>query len=194
VVSPEDAADRRTLLRRAGVLVSCAGAAALAAGCGSQAKSAHHPPPRPTEPLRPLDVELLNRLLTLERRTVAAYTAGIPLLSRPASRTAKQFLGEELQHTGELISLVRASGGEPVPRLASYDLGHARNQADVIGLLQVLEQAQIAAYLDAIPRLTPGKTRAAAASIMASDAQHIAFLRLTNGQPPAPAAFVTGAD
>lgn len=194
-MNPVQAPERRALLKRAGILAASAGAAAFAAGCGSQAPVARHPrPPGPDHVLNPLDVGLLNRLLTLERRTVAAYTAGIPLLSRSAARTAKQFLNEELQHTGELISLIHGAGGAPVPRQASYQLGQPRDQADVLYLLQVLEQAQIAAYLNAIPRLSPGKTRAAAASIMSSDAQHIAFLRLADDRPPAPAAFVTGAD
>ena len=138
------------------------------------------------------DVKILNAALDLERRTVAAYTAGIPLLTRPQAKTARQFLNEELQHTGELLSLIKTAGGIPIPRAGSYDLGHPRDGAAVIELLHQLETTQIARYLAAIPKLSPGPLRAAVASILSSDAQHIAILRLTQGLTPVPSAFVTG--
>ena len=53
----------------------------------------------------------------------------------------------------------------------------------MLALLHRLERAQIAAYLDAIPQLSPGPVRAAVASILANDAQHLAVLRLTQGLP-----------
>jgi hypothetical protein len=131
-------------------------------------------------------------MLDLERQTVAAYTAGIPLLPRPQARTARQFLDEELEHTGELLSLIKAADGVSVGRRPSYALGHPRSAGDVLTLLHALERAQISEYLAAIPRLSPGPVRAATASILASDAQHIAILRLAQGNVPAPSAFVTG--
>ena len=65
---------------------------------------------------------------------------------------------------------------------------------EVLKLLHSLERDQIGAYLHAIPRLKPGPVRAAAASILASDAQHIAILRLAQGLEPAPSPFVTAAE
>ncbi len=181
---------RRALLQRAGRAVPGLAAVALA-GCGAQAKPVLAVK-RAAPPVRSGDVAILNRLLDLERRTVAAYTAGIPLLGRPEARTARQFLDEELQHTGELLSLIKAAGGAAVGRRASYDLGHPSTPADVLSLLHELERTQIVAYLDAIPQLAPGPVRAATASILTSDAQHIAILRLAQGETAAPSAFVTG--
>jgi hypothetical protein len=126
---------------------------------------------------------------------VAAYIAGIPLLPHSQVKGAKAFLGEELEHTGELIALIVAAGGKAPPRADSYDIGgHARDDAGVLALLHSLESLQIASYLRWIPRLSPGPVRAAVASILACDAQHVAVLRAAQGQPALASAFVTGSE
>jgi hypothetical protein len=140
------------------------------------------------------DIEILTEALELERRTVAAYIAGIPLLPRAPAHAARQFLSEELEHTGELISLIKTSGGHAPPRANSYQLGRPPDAAGVLKLLHTLETMQIATYLQAIPRLSPGPTRAAAATILTVDSQHVTMLRLTQGQAAVPSAFVTGSE
>jgi len=193
VVSEDDGASRRALLSGAGATL--AGAAALGlAGCGSKAKTGRESVKNVARPIQRLDVQILSHLLDLERRTVAAYIAGIPLLSRPDAKTAKQFLDEELEHTGELLSLIKTAGGKGSVRTASYELGNPVNGAEVLALLHGLERAQIVAYLKAIPRLQPGSVRAAAASILANDAQHIAIIRMAQGMTAIPSAFVTGSE
>lgn len=184
-------APRRALLKSAGAAV--AGLAVLGlSGCDAPAKTGQQAVKHAPPPVRTGDVALLGGMLELERRTVAAYTAGIPLLPPPEAKAARQFLDEELEHTGELLSLIKAARGKPPARQPSYDLGHPRTAADVLELLHALERAQIASYLAILPRLSPGAVRAAVATILASDAQHLAILRLTQGQVPAPSAFVTG--
>lgn len=191
MVSDDDGCARRALLSGAGAALVGAGAALLA-GCGSSASSGQPAPKKVAQPIERADLKILRDLLDLERKTVAAYTAGMPLLPHSQAKTAKQFLYEELQHTGELLALIKASGGEDPPRRASYDLGHPRDGQQVLSLLHELERAQIAAYLHAIPRLRPAPMRAAVATILNSDAQHIAILRLTQGLAPIPSPFVTG--
>ncbi|MGH2914200.1 MAG: ferritin-like domain-containing protein, partial [Solirubrobacteraceae bacterium] len=139
------------------------------------------------------DLVLLGVALELGRRTTWAYVAGIPLLSRRQRKAARQFLSEELEHTGELISLIRTVGGHAAPRANSYDVGHPVDAAGVLALLHSLERAQIGGYLRAIPLLSPGPIRAAAATILAVDAQHLSLLRIEQGQDPVPSAFVSGA-
>jgi hypothetical protein len=185
---------RRDFLRGAGATLAAGGAAVGLAGCGGNSAVAKQAVKKAPVPVRRLDVQILAAALELERRTVAAYTAGIPLLSRRQAKAASQFLSEELTHTGELISLIRAAGGHASPRADSYDIGHPRDGAAVLALLHELERAQIAHYLATIPRLSPGPVRAAVATILASDAQHIAILRLTRGLDPVPSAFVTGSE
>jgi bacterioferritin (cytochrome b1) len=190
VVSPEVCASRRALLRGAGVTLA-GGAGWLIAGCSgsSVTRTAVEKVPLRT---RRADVGLFNRSLDLERQAIAAYTAGIPVLSGADAMAAKQFLSQELQHAGELLALIAAAGGKPIPRAPSYDLGHPRTARDVLALLNTLENRQIAAYVDAIPRLSPGSVRASVASILANDAQHVSILNVALGTPGAPDAFVTG--
>jgi hypothetical protein len=193
VVSQAGGASRRALLSRAGATLGGAGAVVLS-GCGRRAKSGRKAVKQLAPAIRRSDLELLGNALELERRAVAAYIAGIPLLARPDAKTAKQFLNEELQHTGELLALIKAAGGQAPPRAASYDIGHPRDAAGVLALLHTLEAVQITNYVRSIPRLAPGPVRAAVASILANDAQHIAMLRLAQGQPAVPSAFVTGSE
>jgi hypothetical protein len=193
VVNPEEGASRRALLRGAVGLLAGAGTAGLA-GCGSAGRTGrqavHHLPPAVMQ----RDVEILGRALELERRTVAAYTACIPLLGYRQAKAAEQFLNEELQHTGELIALILAAGAKPAPRAASYDIGHPRDDAEMLALLHSLESMQISLYLQSIPDLSPAPARAAVSTILNVDAQHVAVLRLAQGMTPAPSAFVSGAE
>jgi Ferritin-like domain len=183
---------RRALLSAVGATLVGAGALALA-GCGRKAPTGSKAVKKAHQPVQQSDVAILERLLGLERWTIAAYTAGIPLLTRPDAKTAKQFLDEELEHAGELLSLIKAAGGgKGPPRASSYNLGKPSDGVEVLQLLRRLEGAQIDAYLYAIPKLSPGAVRAAASSILANDAQHIAIIRAGLGLPAAPSPFVTG--
>jgi hypothetical protein len=184
-------ARRREVLGGAGATLA-AGAAVLLAGCGQKGAIPRQAVKKAPLSVQHKDVALLNAALALERRTVAAYTAGIPLLSRRQAKGARQFLNEELQHTGELLALIKAAGGVANPRAASYDIGHPRGASGVLAVWHELERLQIAAYVKAIPKLSPGPVRAAVATILANDAQHIAILRLEQGLDPLPSAFVTG--
>jgi hypothetical protein len=182
---------RRALLRGAGGAMMGAGALTALTGCGGHAA---------TRPLTPIsqtavatDLQILNAALVLERRTVSAYTAAIPLLPRSLVDGARSFLSEELAHTGELISLIKGAGAKAPDRADSYDLGPVpRTPEEVVGVLHALERLQIAGYLSWIPRLAPGPVRAAVSTILASDAQHVAVLRAAQGQPALASAFVTG--
>jgi Ferritin-like domain len=139
------------------------------------------------------DVEPLNALLDVEHYAIAAYAAGVPLL-RPHSLPAKaavQFLAQELAHAVQLSDLIRQAHAKPHRPRSTYALGHPRGEQDVLALLKRLEQAQLRAYLDAIPRLSGGPLRAAVAAIFANDAQHLAVLRWQTGEAPAPSALVT---
>lgn len=166
-----------------------AGALTALTGCGGSAPSGTQIGQAAVE----TDLQILTAALALERRTVTAYVAAIPLVPLGFVKGAKAFLSEELAHTGELISLIKGTGAKAPDRADSYDLGAPpRGPEDVIALLHSLERLQIASYLTWIPRLSPGPLRAAVSTILASDAQHVAVLRATEGQPALAAPFVTG--
>lgn len=174
------AAGGGTALAAAGLLAGCSGSKPLRVKV------------RNGVTVQSTDISILAGLLDLERHTIAAYTAGIPLLPHPSDRAAQQFLTQELAHAQALSDLIRKAGGKPNKPRPSYDLGHPRTDAQVLGLLSNLESAQLSAYVNAIPLLTPGRLRSAVAAIFANDAQHLAVLRQQLGRNPIPSAFVTG--
>jgi Ferritin-like domain len=168
---------RRALLAGAGVAATVA-----LAGCGGK-------------PLRekirsggakvpPEDAATLNALLDVENFGIAAYAAGIPLLSSTGSTTAKWLLGQELAHAAELEALIKAAGAKPHKLAATYNLGDPRTATEALALLERAEHAQLHAYLEKIPTLSDGHVRAAIATISANDAQHLAVLRSSGGQMP----------
>jgi hypothetical protein len=189
VVSDDGASSRRALLTGTGTAL--AGGALALAGCGS-VDTGKKAVKQTSMPVRQRDIEILGRALELERRTVAAYIACIPLLTRPERKACRQFLNEELQHTGELASLIKAAGSKAAPRADSYALGHATDGPSAFALLHSLEALQISSYLKWIPRLSPGPVRAAVASILTVDAQHLAMVRVMQNQDPVPGPFTTG--
>src|SRR5262249_4642613 len=155
-----------TLLRLAGA--SAAGAVAtVAAGCGSHKSNASGT--TTTTRVPGPDVPILNHLLDLEHMTIAAYTAGLPLLGGTAHMAGQRFLVQEFAHAGELGGLVRAAGGKANKAHASYALGHPDSANDVLWLLHKLEQTQVGAYIQAIPHLSTSTTRAAVAAILGND-------------------------
>ena len=181
-----DASSRRGWLRAAGAGVA---GALVAAGCGSQSLKAqvHN-----SKPVLQSDVDLLGHLLYLEHVAIAAYTAGTPLLPPATVKAGQLFLNDELSHAGDLAGLIRAAGAKPPKPAPSYPLGHPRTGEEVLALLHAVERAQIAAYLDALPRLRPGTLKQQVASILANDAQHLAVVRAALHLPAVPSAFVTG--
>ncbi len=116
------------------------------------------------------------------------------LEGRHVRTAARQFLSQEISHAGELYALIRKANGTAGHQKSSYPFGQPRRHQDVLELLQGLEQDQIAGYLDAIPNVSPGSVRAALASILANDAQHLVVLRRALRVEPIPNAFVTGGE
>jgi hypothetical protein len=194
VTEPRDRPSRRGLLGGAGVALAAAASVALEACGSSAATSSEHisgAVAGGSSQTSPHDVRLLGEALELERRTVQAYVASVPLLGEHVGKAATQWMAEEVQHTGKLISLIRHAGGTAASRANTYDIGRQpRNQAQTLALLAHFEQLQLSFYLDMLPRIEQGTTRAAVASIFANDAQHLSLLRLLQGETPVPSAFV----
>ncbi|HWE32830.1 MAG TPA: ferritin-like domain-containing protein [Solirubrobacteraceae bacterium] len=185
-MSPAEPATRRRLL---GITLGSSAAAAALSGCAGTKRRL-----KLAGRSRDSDARLLNELLLLERRAIAAYTAGIPLLSGGDLRAGTAFLRQELAHAGMLIALIKRAGGTAPPRLANYDLGDPHSPRDVIALLHQVERAQLAAYVDAVPKLSPGYLRSSVSTILADDAQHVSLLRMTLGLSPVPSPFVNGGE
>jgi hypothetical protein len=144
--------------------------------------------------LKAANAAIFNALIDAEYVAAAAYIAGIPLLSDHNLRAAKHFLAQEVSHITQLANLVTVAHGVPNGPRASYDLGRPRSETEVLELIHRSERVTIRAYLDAIPKLSPGASRAAAASILANEAQHVSVVRRNLGLHPVPDALVTAAE
>ena len=180
-------ATRRTLLK-----ASAAGVGGLVttglSGCGGSRRI------KSTPQARLADAELLNGVLALEQRTIAAYTAAAPLLGGFGEKMAGQFLSQELLHSGILRKLVHDVGGQAHNPLGHYDFGRPRGRTHLLALLHGLEREQIAAYLHAIPRMSTPFLRQTLASVLANDAQHVTVLRAQQGIAGPPGPFLTATE
>ncbi len=183
------AVSRRQLLGASGAV----GLAWALAGCGRSHPAAVHVASLPPE-LKAVNAAIFNRLIDAEYVVAAAYIAGIPLLSEHNLRAAKHFLAQEVSHITQLSNLVSVAHGVPNGPRASYDLGHPRSETEVLELIHRSERITIRAYLDAIPKLAPGASRAVAASILATEAQHVSVVRRNLGLDPVPDAVVTATE
>lgn len=181
------------LRRRSALLIAAGMGAAALGGCSAKPMPSNVPLSR-ASPSAAADVLLLEQLLLHERYAIAAYAAAAPLLPARVAAAAKQFLAHDLAHASELEGLIIQAGGKPAAAPARYEMGSPRGARELLELLHRAERAQLAAYLDAIPRLTPPRLRAAAAAILANDAQHLAILRSALALDPVPFPFVSGAE
>jgi hypothetical protein len=189
VSTPAGAALSRAAVSRRAVAITVGGAlGALAAACSTKYRPSNVPLNR-HNPSAPQDAALLAHLLDRERYAIAAYSAAIPLLTRPAARAARQFLAHELAHASELEGLIEQAGGKPNKPPAFYDLGSPRGERQLLELLHAAERWQTQAYVRAVRQLQPARLRAAAAAILANEAQHVAVLRGRLGLEPVPSAL-----
>lgn len=174
---------RRTVLATgAGSVLATAGLA----GCGGHHKKKLRPAvPTQESPL----VRRLLAALELERQTIAAYAAGIPLLPKRAHDAAQHFLDLELAHAGEIGGLIEQLGVKPPKAGSAYDLGNPDGPRAVLRLLHDLEHQQVSLYLNLVPQVGDGKTRAALTAVLGSDAQHVALLAVLLDENPIPAAL-----
>ncbi len=186
MVAPAGAATRRTLLKVSAAGLGGMATAGLAGGCGGARRTKTHG--------RAADADLLNGVLAIEQRAIAAYTAAAPLLGGFGQKMAGQFLSQELLHAGILRKLVHDAGGQPHNPLGHYDFGRPRGRRHLLALLHELERDQIAAYLHAVPRMSTPFLRQTLASVLANDAQHVTVLRAQQGIAALPGPFLTATE
>jgi rubrerythrin len=182
---------RRRFFERSGVLVGAVGGPAMfLAACGDDATT----PKAVTGPDESdeADVEILNGALDLELMAVAAYKTGAGHLRGQMLEVVKRFLEQEQAHADGLATAITDAGGQPNRPKSAYDFPAMRSQTDVLRFAVELENTAIAAYVDALPKLTKGDLRATAASIITNEAEHVAVLLDALGEDPIPSAFVTG--
>jgi rubrerythrin len=174
---------RRSLLALAGA----AGAGAFIAACGGGGgggggRASHGGLQKTISVIQPEgtaaspDVAILNRALALENRAVATYAALIPKLGGPEKRQATIFAGQEQEHVSVLTDAVQALGAIPAGPKPDYKLPRLRSGEQALALAIALEEQLLAAYLEALPRLSSPDLRGTFAAILTAEAEHQAVL------------------
>jgi rubrerythrin len=184
-----DLSSRRRFFHMAGVSVA-GGSAVFLAACGREDPTSR-PPTGPDESDQ-ADVEILNGALDLELMAVAAYKVAAGQMKGAVLEVGKTFLAQEQEHADGLSAAIEDAGGTPNRAKSSYDFPELRSQNDALRFAVDLENTAIAAYIDALPKLTQGDLRATAAAIVTSEAEHVSVLLDALGRDPVPGAFVTG--
>jgi rubrerythrin len=187
-----DPHSRRRFFAISGVSLGAGGAVFLGA-CGDDEESGSSSSSS-SESEGSADVDILNSALELEYTAIAAYTAGAKLLKGDVLAAGEEFLAQEQEHADGLVTAIGDLGGTPVePKMDDeYDFPKLSSQEDVLNFANELENTAIAAYVDAIPKLTEPELRVTAAQIVTNEAEHVSVLLGALGQPQVPDAFVTG--
>ncbi len=162
------------------------GAPVLLAACGGGDDESAKPKPRSA------DVDVLNTALDLEHTAVAVYTAGEPLLRGGMRALGRQFRDQEREHAAALVRAIKDLGGTPNKPRTRYPMPSLRDQAAFLEFVKDFEDTLVAAYLEALPKLSDPQLRAAAAATLTTEAEHISVLLAALGKPRVPEAFVSG--
>ena len=185
-----DPVSRRRLFHMSGVSAIGASAVFLAA-CGED-ETSDGGGSAPAAGGDEADAEILNSALDLELMAVAAYKAGARHLKGSILDVGQTFLEHEQEHADGLQRAVRDLGGRPNRAKSAYDFPTLRSQEDVLRFAVDLENTAVAAYIDALPKLSDGQLRATVAAIVTTEAEHLSVLLDALGRPPVPGAFVVG--
>lgn len=175
-----DNSRRRRGIRRAVAVLAAVALATLATGCGDDGD--------PSESEKAADVEILNAALAQELTAAGAYARGLPLLRGPFAAVGREFRAQAQEHVNAIVKAIRGLGGETEAEAGELDYSGVESQADFLTLVYGLENAALAAYLEAAPRLVTEAPRTLAASLAAGHAQHLVVLRQGLGATPAASA------
>jgi len=185
-----DPLSRRRFFAGSGVSIA-GGSAMFLAACGDDGADTGRVVPT-TKEADAADVEILNGALDLELMAIAAYKAGAAKMRGDVLQIGKHFIEQEQEHADALTSAIKDAGGTPNRAKSSYDIPQLRSQRDALRFAIELENTAVAAYIDALPKLTKTDLRGTASAIVTNEAEHLSVLRGALGLPPAPDAFVTG--
>ena len=138
------------------------------------------------------DAAILNSLLDAERTAAIAYVTA----ARQLGLLATGFLRHEEAHARALEKALTGLGSEPEPARprSAYATGfpRLRSREDALRFAVDVEETQIAAYGDSMPALFTPKLRVTVATILATQAEHLAVLLGELDEPQAPRDFLVG--
>ena len=176
---PGGSVSRRRLLASAGAL------AAGLAGCGSSGGTRTNPE------FRAADADVLDGLLGLENRAIAAYVEAARLLAGPHRALVLRIGVQEAAHAYAVTGAIYRLGGVPTPAAATYAFT-ARDGPSALALAAEVEDMSIAHGIDILPKLSDLEARGTVVGIANNDAQHAVLIAQARGLPELPTAVVRG--
>jgi rubrerythrin len=178
------------------LLAAALTAAAPLAGCGDDGRESGGGEGGDVAAEKAADAEILNVAISQELTLVEAFDLGLPLLRRPQARGLfRQFVAQEREHIDGFTKAMRGLGGEVDAEPEEIDLSEVKNERDYLLFAYDLIGLQLTHFLDDVTHLQNRAPQSFAASIAASQAQHLVVLRQLLGAdlPEAvPEAFDTG--
>jgi ferritin-like protein len=166
---------RRGFGRAAAVLWVGMLATLLVSGCGKSGHGAD------TDPEKGSDAAILNGALAKELTVLDAYTAGRRYMRGRLAALGLELRAQEQEYADAITKAIRGVGGETEAEAEELDLSQAKGKAGFLTLLYDLENAALASYLEAAPRLYTAAPRTLATSLAAGHAQRLVVLRQALG-------------
>jgi len=147
------------------------------------------------------NLSILEDGVKLKQIIALAYTtlAGARRRERKLRDLLALFAAHERAHAAALLKQAEYLGGPPPPAptregLAKVfpNLAELRSARSVLGFVTTIERGELQAFYAAQQRLDEPRLLQLMASVMCSDAQHLALAREAAGENPIPSAFETG--
>jgi rubrerythrin len=142
------------------------------------------------------DAAALNALLDLEYTAIAGYGLLIARLRGEDRSLARTVLAHEREHAAALETAVRGVGSDPIERRPAREYASGfpplGSRREALAFATDLENTAVAAYVDALGKITTDHVRVRAAAILVAEGEHLAATRVQLGRPAVPRAFVAG--
>ena len=138
------------------------------------------------------DIAILNFALTLEYLESTFYAIAVDKgnFSPRVEHLAKVIRNHEIAHVKALVATIPSLGGKPVKKPKfNFPSALFANETTFLQTAMALEDTGVGAYNGAGPALTLKPVKQAAASIVAVEAMHAAWVRGVAGTAPAPVSF-----
>lgn len=178
---------RRALVTTIGLVAVLASLAGCGGGGGGDGGAADE---------KAADAEILNVAVDQELTLVEAFHLAEPFLRRPEARALfRQFIAQEREHIDGWTKAMRGLGGELDAEAEELDLSGVKTERDALLFAYELTSLQLTHFLDDVTHLQTRAPQSFAASIAASQAQHLVALRRLLGadlSESVPEAFDTG--
>jgi rubrerythrin len=169
-------------------------AAGLLAGCGGDGGGGGGDGQLADE--KAADSAVLNVAIGQEMTLIEGFDSALPLLRRAEARSLfRQFIAQEREHIDGFTKAMRGLGGEVEAEAEELDLSSVKTERDALLLAYQLTASQLTHFLDDVTHLQTRAPQSFAASIAASQAQHLVALRRLLGadlSASVPEAFDTG--